>query len=124
MSVHDERWQRGFDALQRFLDRTGHSRVPVRHVEDGFPLGQWVAYHRRRNRRGKLARERAVLLASLPGWAWGPLPPGPEPKEDRNEALRQMRSRGASLRTLSEAFDLSPQRCHQLVRDIPARSAS
>lgn len=120
--VNDERWQQGLTALDAFIAREGHAKVPSRHEEPvdgiGFPLGQWVAYNRRRRQLGRLHPSRVAALDERPGWAWGPLPPGPAPKEERNRALRAERAQGASLDTLAQRFGLSRQRVHQLVRTV------
>jgi hypothetical protein len=42
-----ERWDRGYAALVRFVEREGHAKVPRNHVEDGAMLGRWVSYQRR-----------------------------------------------------------------------------
>jgi superfamily II DNA or RNA helicase len=44
----DESWEEGYLHLTAYKNRTGHCQVPRRHVEDGFPLGQWVSNQRAR----------------------------------------------------------------------------
>src|SRR5262245_40545288 len=40
-------WTEGFRYLTIYKKREGHGRVPDRHKENGFPLGQWVGVQRR-----------------------------------------------------------------------------
>jgi hypothetical protein len=56
----------------QFHAREGHARVPALHIEDGFRLGQWIAQHRYKYRRGKLSQERVKALEAIPGWTWEP----------------------------------------------------
>jgi Zn-finger in ubiquitin-hydrolases and other protein len=39
-------------------------------TDDGFPLGDWVAYARERRTDGKLDAEETGALEALPGWRW------------------------------------------------------
>ena len=66
----EAKWQEGFDALERFVKREVHARVPHEHREDGHRLGYWVATQREFRRRGVLSDERARRLESVPGWTW------------------------------------------------------
>lgn len=63
----EERWEEGYAALLRFAESTGHVRVPLRHVEDGFKLGRWVANQRVRSRN---EADRGSRLEAVPGWSW------------------------------------------------------
>jgi superfamily II DNA or RNA helicase len=63
-------WDLNFRALQSFVNREGHARVPIKHVEGGVRLGQWVGVQRRAAREEKLDRERLTRLESIPGWLW------------------------------------------------------
>ncbi|SMF86186.1 helicase associated domain-containing protein, partial [Streptomyces sp. Amel2xC10] len=49
----------------------GHIAAPVSTVLDGFPLGQWLAWQRRRARRGRLSPTRAEALSTIDPW-WNP----------------------------------------------------
>jgi hypothetical protein len=71
---HAERWEQGYAALRRYVAREGHARVTESNIEDGFPLGRWVAQQRTRyrSRTRQLAPERARLLEALPKWTWNP----------------------------------------------------
>ena len=66
----DASWQEGFAALQRYVARVGHARVPQAHREDGYPLGNWVVTQRQLLRRGKLDHERRSRLEATTGWVW------------------------------------------------------
>ena len=58
--------------LRRVVDRTGVAVVGPHRVEDGFPLGLWVQYHRAEWRAKRLSYSRVQTLESLPGWSWHP----------------------------------------------------
>jgi hypothetical protein len=62
--------EQAMGVLRQFVDREGHARVPVAHIEDGFPLGAWAAERRKANRRHKLADGVVRELDKLPGWRW------------------------------------------------------
>jgi superfamily II DNA or RNA helicase len=66
----DDAWPAGFAALERFVSREGHTRVPKDHREDGYPLGQWAGDQRNWYRSGRLRPDRAAHLEALPGWEW------------------------------------------------------
>ncbi|WP_063905947.1 DEAD/DEAH box helicase [Nocardia kruczakiae] len=68
--VLEDNWQQNYNALKRFAERTGHSRITQRHKENGLNLGTWVAVQRRN--RKELSPERVALLEDLPGWSWNP----------------------------------------------------
>ena len=69
---HQDRWERGMEALRHFVEREGHTRVTLHHSESGFALGEWAANQRARFMIGKLDRDRVALLEALPGWTWDP----------------------------------------------------
>jgi hypothetical protein len=60
-------WDRGFSALQTFYEREGHCRVPLRHREGDYLLGQWVSAQR--SRKDVLQSERRMRLDAL-GFVW------------------------------------------------------
>ncbi len=64
-----KRWEEGFRALQSYYHREGHCRVPVKHLEDGFTLGNWTEAQHRAHDRGELSSERGKRLAEL-GFEW------------------------------------------------------
>jgi superfamily II DNA or RNA helicase len=65
-------WEEGFASLQVFVAREGHARVPRRHLEQGFRLGQWVDGQRTNHARSKLTDDRSRRLEALPAWTWDP----------------------------------------------------
>jgi hypothetical protein len=70
-NLRAQAWEDGLSRLVAFIDRYGHTRVPRKHVEeDGYRLGQWVYEQEKLYRSGKLAEDRALRLASVPGWRW------------------------------------------------------
>lgn len=107
-------------ALKQYSEREGHCNVPSTHVEkvDNFEcsLGPWVGYVRQRYKKSQLSEEKVKVLNNLPGWQWGPLKPGPATDVIRNKKIQEMRASGSSLRQIADAFDLSRQRIHQIVR--------
>jgi hypothetical protein len=44
-------WDAGYGQLIIYVKRTGHCRVPQNHMENGFPLGQWVSNQRAKKRK-------------------------------------------------------------------------
>ena len=69
-SLQEQRWQKGLTYTKKFIEREGHARVPARHVEDGFKLGDWVGTQRGTYKSGVLAEERRQALEALDGWVW------------------------------------------------------
>src|SRR3546814_1703760 len=57
-------------ALEAFVAREGHARVPTDHVEGGMKLGSWVVRHRGEYARGTVPADRVARLERLPGWVW------------------------------------------------------
>lgn len=107
-------------ALNQFVDREGHCRVPATHIEEVgsefLPLGSWVGYLRQRNRKGQLSPERIARLKEVRDWQWGPLRPGPATNADRNSKILDLHRGGKSLRFIADEFELSRQRVHQIVK--------
>jgi superfamily II DNA or RNA helicase len=68
----DARWEVGFSNLLEFVEHERHAAVQKRHVEGGFPLGQWVGSQRREFRAKRLTDDRRQRLEALPGWVWEP----------------------------------------------------
>ncbi len=62
----------GIQLLQQFISREGHSRVPNRHLEEQFALGQWVSNRRSLHNRGQLNTDEKIRLEDIPGWDWSP----------------------------------------------------
>ncbi len=63
-------WERGFAALKVFHDREGHCRMPARHTEGDYPLGQWVSVQRRGP--ALMTEDRRQRLDAL-GFVWDAL---------------------------------------------------
>ncbi len=66
----EDQWEEGYRNLLAFAERQGTGEVPVAHVENGFPLGQWGAHQRTAHRRGKLDPVRTKRLEQVVGWRW------------------------------------------------------
>jgi hypothetical protein len=69
-NVLDANWDKGFAALESFVRRERHARVPGAHVESGFLLGAWVSKQRAAFAAGNLSADRQMRLEGLPGWSW------------------------------------------------------
>ena len=65
-----DQWEATFEALLRYVDSHGTSRVSPRHVESGVKLGSWVGTQRNRFARGLMPTDQQQRLESLPGWTW------------------------------------------------------
>lgn len=66
----DAKWARASALIEQYAKREGHTRVPKKHIEDGFALGVWVMHLRDDYLRGHLSEERRKYLQKLPGWVW------------------------------------------------------
>lgn len=117
---NDLRWKKNFAALEQFVGRERHARVPATHIEllDGqnVPLGAWVGYMRQRQRAGLLPADRREALETISGWEWGPLRPGPSGNTDRDGRIFEMRSANKSLQEIADEVGLSRQRIHQIIK--------
>lgn len=122
MADSNSKFQHYLEALNQFIAREGHARVPAAHQEtlagQEVPLGAWVGYTRQRYRRGCLSESRVAILAGLPGWQWGPLAPGPAADPARDREILELRSQGISLQKIADKFNLSRQRVHQIVKAV------
>lgn len=122
MADSNSKFQHYLEALNQFIAREGHARVPAAHQEtlagQEVPLGAWVGYTRQRYRRGCLSESRVAILTGLPGWQWGPLPPGPAADPARDRQILELRNQGISLQKIADQFNLSRQRVHQIVRSV------
>lgn len=115
------RWTYKYEALQNYIKREGHSKVPSTHIEktsSGTPifLGDWVAHQRGLKKRGLLSPERERMLAGLPQWDWGPLKRGPRKNEQQAKHIKQLRDKGLSLSEIAYEVKLSRQRVHQILK--------
>ncbi|TRW79285.1 helicase [Mycolicibacterium sp. 018/SC-01/001] len=64
------RWEFWYGLLERYADEIGTARVPVDHVVDDYPLGQWASVQRGLYSKGDLRDDRTQKLESLSGWTW------------------------------------------------------
>jgi len=71
-SVPEAAWEEGFDALQKYIEREGHARVPESYMEEDYRLGNWVSAQRTGRNKGRLSQERISRLDSLTEWTWDP----------------------------------------------------
>jgi Predicted helicase len=72
--ARDEGWEKGFALLLQFANRESHARPATNHIEDGFPLGDWVLRQRSRHGKGlRDGKQREQRLESLSGWVWNSL---------------------------------------------------
>ncbi len=62
-------WEEGVRSLAIFRKREGHCRVPQKHREQGFRLGQWVSNKRARADIGTMSPDRRQQLDAL-GFIW------------------------------------------------------
>jgi superfamily II DNA or RNA helicase len=67
---HNVDWEKGFAALVKFKERTGHCRVPPDHIEGTFRLTSWV--RRQRACKDTMTAERRHRLEEL-GLLWNAL---------------------------------------------------
>lgn len=119
---HSTRWNTYLSALNDYVAANGHALVPAGYkhtTETGetVNLGAWVGYIRQRYRSGALPQSRIDTLQQYPGWAWGPLRPGPRTNEERNSEILELRlQQGLSLQKIADRYGLTRQRVHQIVR--------
>jgi hypothetical protein len=66
------KWLPGDDfyLVDRYARREGTTRIPEDYIEEGRPLGRWVAQQRRLHASGQLARDWIARLDQIPGWEW------------------------------------------------------
>lgn len=109
-------------ALEQYISREGHSKIPANHVEifenSKISLGAWAGYIRQRYRKNLLSDSRIGRLQEISGWQWGPFQPGPATDDSRNETIRNLRESGKSLREIADEFNLSRQRVHQIIKKL------
>jgi superfamily II DNA or RNA helicase len=65
-----DRWEAGLSQLMRYVERRGHARVPATYTVDGYQLGTWVSWQRRKHAEGTLDADRESRLQKVRGWTW------------------------------------------------------
>ena len=102
-SLKEESLQRNVLALQQFVQREGHGRVPPSHKEQfsGEPvsLGTWVKSMRRKESQGALDPQLRSRLEAVPGWVWDPYQSG---FDLHLRALRQFADREGHAKVLQK----------------------
>ena len=72
--ANEASYQRMLKALQQFIEREGHARIPTSHLEpfknEDLNLGSWARSRRAERRNGKLSPAHVAALEALPGWEW------------------------------------------------------
>lgn len=121
MSIsRNDRWSTHIKALEQYTSRTGTSLAPTTQIEivDGqkVALGAWIAYNRQRQRQGTLPQERVAQLSAFADWRWEKQKPGRQQDAERDSEIVAQYEQGKSARTLAEAYSLSRQRVHQIIR--------
>lgn len=71
-SPQADAWERGYAALESYVNATGSARVRRDEIRVGVPLGVWVGEQRQRYTRGALPDVRRARLEALLGWTWDP----------------------------------------------------
>jgi uncharacterized protein YheU (UPF0270 family) len=66
------KWLPGNDffLVERYALREGTTRIPEDYVEEGRPLGRWVAQQRRLHASGQLAKDWVERIERIRGWEW------------------------------------------------------
>lgn len=62
--------ERGIYYLAAFIQKHGHCRVPVAHIQDKFPLGRWIANIRAKYKRGEMDQRSIAALEAIDSWSW------------------------------------------------------
>lgn len=93
-------WRAGIKALTAFRAREGSAAPGPDHVEDGFPLGEWVTAQRVEGRVGghRLPAHRRIVLNAL-GMVWAA--PKPEEAWRRTQRARRRARHAAGSRRLA-----------------------
>ena len=70
-NLHKDSFENGLKQLDKYFKKENHVRVPFKYIDsEGFNLGRWVSYQRKRFRSGQLSNERINLLQHYKGWEW------------------------------------------------------
>jgi superfamily II DNA or RNA helicase len=65
-----ELWNRSFEAVEKYSERTGNVRITTSHREDGIAIAAWISTQRQSHKSGKILEEQTRRLESLAGWSW------------------------------------------------------
>ncbi len=94
----DDQWMEYFEKLVDYSEKYKTSRVPSTFkLEDGKPLGKWVA--KLRGKKSSLGQERITLLENLPEWTWDPFYEAWETAFDEIKVLAEVRGNTSFSRT-------------------------
>ncbi len=66
----EQRFNRAYSALACFVEREGHSDVPMDQREQGWLIGVFAHNMRHVHAAGHLEPDRRAALEALPGWHW------------------------------------------------------
>ena len=69
-TIRSESWDRSFQAVRTFSERTGNVRMAKSHREDGIAIASWISAQRTTYKLGQLSIEQSRQLESLNGWKW------------------------------------------------------
>ena len=94
--VSAEQWEEGFSKFLQFKEREGHCRVPQKHKEGDFRLGNWVSVQR--TNKDTLTPERIKRLNTL-GFVRDPLT---DQWEEGFSKLEQFKKREGNCRVLDK----------------------
>ena len=86
------KWDKGFEALQKFIKREGHTRVDREHIEDGLKLAIWISGQR--GNKSRLTPEKIKRLEAL-NFSWDPFA---EKWEEAFAALKKFHKRESHTR--------------------------
>jgi superfamily II DNA or RNA helicase len=86
------KWAKGFEALQKFIKREGHTRVDREHLEDGLKLATWI--RGQRANKSRLKPEQIKRLVAL-NFTWDPFA---EKWEEAFSALKKFQKREGHCR--------------------------
>tara|TARA_Y100000588_G_scaffold392674_1_gene505476 strand:- start:3325 stop:5472 length:2148 start_codon:yes stop_codon:yes gene_type:complete len=116
------RWERGFEALNKYIDEFNEAEVPTDYVNGlGYQLGSWTALQKRLAGLDQLSGDRRRLLESI-GVDW-PVslaePPSPSPD---TKGLEELKRYGETIEWIPHPFEtvivgVSERRVNGGVRD-------
>ena len=69
-TIRSESWDRSFEAVRTFSERTGNVRMSKSHKENGIAIASWISAQRASYKSGELSKEHQRQLESLKGWGW------------------------------------------------------